>query len=166
MTLLSPPGFFSDTASLVVTSVLLLSWLPGRYFISGKCIQSFNSSWWFLYAVDGPQMSWWELTHFMQCTISPEKFAFMESGEWECSVFGDPHPMTMALSVLVRFFHPFSSVNSKLRSPSKCSTLWTPFLRTSRSSSCPQLRTHFSADPSSFPCLSTSSFSTSTPCQW
>ena len=58
-------------------------------------------SWWFLYAPDGPQMSWWELTHFMQCTIEPGKFAFMADGEWTCSVFGDPHPMTMALSVLV-----------------------------------------------------------------
>jgi len=46
-------------------------------------------------------MSWWELTHFMQCTIEPGKFAFMADGEWTCSVFGDPHPMTMALSVLV-----------------------------------------------------------------
>ena len=61
----------------------------------------FFFSWWFLYAVDGPQMSWWELTHFMQCTVDPEKFDFMDSGEWTCAVFGDPHPMTMALSVLV-----------------------------------------------------------------
>ena len=54
-----------------------------------------------MYAPDGPEMSYWELTHFMQCTVDPEKFAFMADGEWDCSVFGDPHPMTMALSVLV-----------------------------------------------------------------
>ena len=71
-------------------------------------------SWWFLYAFDGPQMSWWELTHYMQCTISPEKFDFMESGEWECSVFGDPHPMTMALSVLVSFGTDFFCLKSHL----------------------------------------------------
>ena len=37
----------------------------------------------------------------MQCTVDPSKFEFMESGDWTCAVFGDPHPMTMALSVLV-----------------------------------------------------------------
>jgi len=83
---------------------LISPWLLFRYCVIGGYVgiaTVMASSWWFLYAVDGPQMSWWELTHFMQCTISPEKFEFMESGEWECSVFGDPHPMTMALSVLV-----------------------------------------------------------------
>ena len=54
-----------------------------------------------MYAPDGPEMTYWELTHFMQCTVDPEKFAFMADGDWDCSVFGDPHPMTMALSVLV-----------------------------------------------------------------
>jgi len=47
-------------------------------------------------------MTYWELTHFMQCTVDPSKFAFLENGgDWTCAVFGDPHPMTMALSVLV-----------------------------------------------------------------
>ena len=69
--------------------------------VKGLFIDSLLLRWWFLYANDGPQMTYWELTHFMQCTVDPEKFAFMESGDWDCSVFGDPHPMTMALSVLV-----------------------------------------------------------------
>ena len=37
----------------------------------------------------------------MQCTVEPEKFPFMQGNDWSCATFGDPHPMTMALSVLV-----------------------------------------------------------------
>merc|ERR1712242_598878 len=83
---------------------LISPWLLFRYCVIGGYVgvaTVMASSWWFLYAADGPQMSWWELTHFMQCTVDPEKFDFMDSGEWTCAVFGDPHPMTMALSVLV-----------------------------------------------------------------
>merc|ERR1712142_199448 len=83
---------------------LITGWLFFRYCVIGGYVgvaTVMASSWWFLYAPDGPEMSYWELTHFMQCTVDPTKFAFMESGDWDCSVFGDPHPMTMALSVLV-----------------------------------------------------------------
>ena len=72
-----------------------------HYFVLKSTKSNKIFSWWFLYAADGPQMSWWELTHFMQYTVDPEKFDFMDSGDWTCAVFGDPHPMTMALSVLV-----------------------------------------------------------------
>merc|ERR1719370_1993652 len=86
------------------TDALISPWLLFRYCVIGGYVgvaTVMASSWWFLYAPDGPEMSYWELTHFMQCTVDPDKFAFMESGDWDCSVFGDPHPMTMALSVLV-----------------------------------------------------------------
>lgn len=57
-------------------------------------------------------MTWWELTHFMQCTIQPEMFPFL-SEEFTCKVFADPHPMTMALSVLVtiEMLNAFNSVS-------------------------------------------------------
>merc|ERR1711931_469248 len=86
------------------SDALISPWLLFRYCVIGGYVgvaTVMASSWWFLYAPDGPEMSYWELTHFMQCTVDPDKFAFMESGDWDCSVFGDPHPMTMALSVLV-----------------------------------------------------------------
>jgi len=86
------------------SDALISPWLLFRYCVIGGYVgvaTVMASSWWFLYAPDGPEMTYWELTHFMQCTVDPEKFAFMADGDWDCSVFGDPHPMTMALSVLV-----------------------------------------------------------------
>jgi Ca2+ transporting ATPase len=49
-----------------------------------------------MYATNGPQVSYWQLTHFMQCTAENEAFDGVD-----CDIFGDAHPMTMALSVLV-----------------------------------------------------------------
>jgi Ca2+ transporting ATPase len=82
---------------------LISPWLLFRYCVVGGYVgiaTVMASSWWFLYAPEGPQMSWWELTHYMQCTTDPDKFDILSRG-WECSIFGDPHPMTLALSVLV-----------------------------------------------------------------
>ena len=55
-----------------------------------------SSAWWFLYYEDGPKMSYWQLTHHMQCSTNPQLFEGMM-----CDIFKDLHPMTMALSVLV-----------------------------------------------------------------
>merc|ERR1719289_767206 len=41
-------------------------------------------------------MNYYQLTHYMQCSTQPENFEGLE-----CHIFEDPHPMTMALSVLV-----------------------------------------------------------------
>uniref|UniRef100_H2ZLD9 Sarcoplasmic/endoplasmic reticulum calcium ATPase 2 n=1 Tax=Ciona savignyi TaxID=51511 RepID=H2ZLD9_CIOSA len=54
------------------------------------------SLWWFMYAPNGPQLTWWQITHFMSCSTQPEDFEGIS-----CKIFEDPHPMTMALSVLV-----------------------------------------------------------------
>jgi len=56
----------------------------------------FSAAWWFLYATDGPALSWYQLTHFMQCLGGGPEFEGVD-----CKIFEDPHPMTMALSVLV-----------------------------------------------------------------
>ena len=45
---------------------------------------------------DGPQVSYYQLTHWMRCEIEPENFE-----DLDCSVFMDNHPNAMALSVLV-----------------------------------------------------------------
>lgn len=52
--------------------------------------------WWFLLYEDGPQISYYQLTHWMRCEIEPENFA-----DLDCTVFEDTHPNAMALSVLV-----------------------------------------------------------------
>ncbi|KAM5198007.1 sarcoplasmic/endoplasmic reticulum calcium ATPase 1 isoform 1-T1 [Hipposideros larvatus] len=54
------------------------------------------AAWWFLYAEDGPHVSYNQLTHFMQCTEDNPDFEGVE-----CEIFEAPEPMTMALSVLV-----------------------------------------------------------------
>lgn len=54
------------------------------------------SVWWFMLSPDGPQMSYWQISHHLKCLTSPNDFRGVE-----CAVFHDPHSMTMALSVLV-----------------------------------------------------------------
>ena len=55
-----------------------------------------SSAWWFMFYEGGPQMSFYQLSHHLQCSSTSEHFAGMP-----CSAFKDLHPMTMALSVLV-----------------------------------------------------------------
>jgi len=55
-----------------------------------------SSTWWTMDATNGPKLSYWHLKHHFKCRGGGK--------EWEdidCDVFDDPHPMTMALSVLV-----------------------------------------------------------------
>jgi Ca2+ transporting ATPase len=54
------------------------------------------STWWYMYSESGPQMSYWQVSHHLACYTQPEHFKGIE-----CSIFNDPQPMTMALSVLV-----------------------------------------------------------------
>merc|ERR1719505_556993 len=78
---------------------LISGWLFFRYLIIGVYVGMAtvaSSGWWFMYYENGPQMTFYQLTHHMQCTTTPDAFAGMD-----CSIFQDPHPMTMALSVLV-----------------------------------------------------------------
>ncbi|GFT14275.1 hypothetical protein NPIL_195961 [Nephila pilipes] len=78
---------------------LITGWLFFRYMAIGGYVGMATvgaAAWWFMIAPEGPHLSYWQLTHHLTCFTEPEKF----SGH-ECSVFKDPHPMTMALSVLV-----------------------------------------------------------------
>jgi len=78
---------------------LISPWLMLRYCVVGAYVGIATvaaASWWFLYAQNGPTLSWWQLTHYMQCSTNPELFEGLS-----CKIFEDPHPMTMALSVLV-----------------------------------------------------------------
>lgn len=54
------------------------------------------ATWWFLFSEAGPQMTYWQLTHHLSCIGGEEEFRGLD-----CKIFHDPHPMTMALSVLV-----------------------------------------------------------------
>ncbi|XP_022526303.1 sarcoplasmic/endoplasmic reticulum calcium ATPase 2 [Astyanax mexicanus] len=78
---------------------LISGWLFFRYLAIGCYVGAATvgaAAWWFTVADDGPQITLYQLSHFLQC--SPDNPDFQDL---ECHVFESPYPMTMALSVLV-----------------------------------------------------------------
>ncbi|XP_067087627.1 sarcoplasmic/endoplasmic reticulum calcium ATPase 2-like [Osmerus mordax] len=78
---------------------LISGWLFFRYLAIGCYVGAGTvgaAAWWFVAAEDGPMISLYQLSHFLQC--SPDNPDFQDL---ECQVFESPYPMTMALSVLV-----------------------------------------------------------------
>ncbi|XP_055309281.1 calcium-transporting ATPase sarcoplasmic/endoplasmic reticulum type isoform X2 [Sitodiplosis mosellana] len=78
---------------------LISGWLFFRYMAIGGYVGAATvgaASWWFLFSENGPQMTYWQLTHHLSCIGGGDEFRGMD-----CKIFSDPHPMTMALSVLV-----------------------------------------------------------------
>jgi len=78
---------------------LISKWLFFRYMAVGAYVGAATvgaSLWWFLLYDDGPQLNFYQVSHWMRCEIEPENFA-----DLDCAVFTDNHPNAMALSVLV-----------------------------------------------------------------
>ncbi|XP_067992768.1 LOW QUALITY PROTEIN: sarcoplasmic/endoplasmic reticulum calcium ATPase 1-like, partial [Melanerpes formicivorus] len=78
---------------------LISGWLFFRYLAIGGYVGAATvgaAAWWFLFAEDGPSVTYHQLTHFMQCSEHNAEFEGLD-----CEVFESPVPMTMALSVLV-----------------------------------------------------------------
>lgn len=78
---------------------LISGWLFFRYLAIGVYVGAAtvaSSAWWFMYYEGGPKMSYYQLTHHLQCSTNKEAFIGLS-----CDIFKDLHPMTMALSVLV-----------------------------------------------------------------
>ncbi|XP_076343802.1 calcium-transporting ATPase sarcoplasmic/endoplasmic reticulum type-like isoform X2 [Tachypleus tridentatus] len=78
---------------------LISGWLFFRYMAIGIYVGAATvgaAAWWFMVAEGGPHMSYYQLTHHLACPNDPNSFK-----GFDCNVFNDPHPMTMALSVLV-----------------------------------------------------------------
>ena len=78
---------------------LITPWLFFRYMAIGIYVGMATvggAAYWFLYDHTGPQMNWYQLSHFLQCSSEPEKFKGIS-----CDIFQAPEPMTMALSILV-----------------------------------------------------------------
>ncbi|CAF1123603.1 unnamed protein product [Adineta steineri] len=78
---------------------LITPWLFFRYMAIGIYVGAGTvgaSCWWYVSYHDGPLLSWRQLKNHFKCRAGGK--------DWEdidCDVFEDPHPMTMALSVLV-----------------------------------------------------------------
>merc|ERR1739844_108798 len=78
---------------------LITAWLFFRYMAIGIYVGIATvggAAYWFLYDPTGPQMSYYQLSNFLQCPAEPEKFKGLS-----CEIFQAPEPMTMALSILV-----------------------------------------------------------------
>uniref|UniRef100_A0A8C4SI82 Calcium-transporting ATPase n=1 Tax=Erpetoichthys calabaricus TaxID=27687 RepID=A0A8C4SI82_ERPCA len=78
---------------------LISGWLFFRYLIIGCYVGVATvtaAAWWFMAANDGPKVTYYQLSHYLQCSRTNPEFIGVD-----CSVFESPYPMTMALSVLV-----------------------------------------------------------------
>ncbi|XP_056325030.1 ATPase sarcoplasmic/endoplasmic reticulum Ca2+ transporting 1, like isoform X2 [Danio aesculapii] len=78
---------------------LISGWLFFRYLTIGGYVGAATvaaAAYWFIYDEEGPQVTYYQLSHFMQCHEENEDFTGIE-----CEVFEAAPPMTMALSVLV-----------------------------------------------------------------
>jgi len=78
---------------------LISKWLFFRYMVIGTYVgvaTVAGSLWWFIFYEDGPQVSYYQLTHWMRCDLEPEKF-----GNINCAIFEDNHPNAIALTILV-----------------------------------------------------------------
>ncbi|XP_037115708.1 sarcoplasmic/endoplasmic reticulum calcium ATPase 2 isoform X1 [Syngnathus acus] len=78
---------------------LISGWLFFRYLAIGGYVGAATvgaAAWWFTLSEDGPQVTLYQLSHFLQCTPDNPDFDNLD-----CEVFESPYPMTMALSVLV-----------------------------------------------------------------
>ncbi|CAM4667075.1 hypothetical protein PO909_007939 [Leuciscus waleckii] len=78
---------------------LISGWLFFRYLIIGCYVGAGTvgaAAWWFIAAEDGPRVTLYQLSHFLQCAPDNPEFEGLK-----CDVFESPYPMTMALSVLV-----------------------------------------------------------------
>uniref|UniRef100_A0A183CLN3 Calcium-transporting ATPase sarcoplasmic/endoplasmic reticulum type n=1 Tax=Globodera pallida TaxID=36090 RepID=A0A183CLN3_GLOPA len=97
---LNPPDLdIMDRLPRSASEPFISKWLFFRYMAIGTYVGVATvaaSMWWFLIYEDGPQVSYYQLTHWMRCEIEPKNFAGVN-----CAVFVDNHPNAMALSVLV-----------------------------------------------------------------
>ncbi|GFU91868.1 hypothetical protein TNCV_3192541 [Trichonephila clavipes] len=78
---------------------LISGWLFFRYMAIGGYVGAATvgaACWWFMAAPDGPHLTYYQLTHHLACHQDSKSFVGVD-----CSIFSDPHSMTMALSVLV-----------------------------------------------------------------
>ncbi|VVC31303.1 Hypothetical protein CINCED_3A017295 [Cinara cedri] len=105
---------------------LISGWLFFRYMAIGGYVGAATvgaAAWWFMYCEDGPQISYYQLTHHLSCISGGNEFRGLD-----CAVFHDPHPMTMALSVLVtiEMLNAMNSLseNQSLISMPPWSNLW------------------------------------------
>ncbi|KAK7933252.1 hypothetical protein WMY93_004148 [Mugilogobius chulae] len=73
---------------------LISGWLFFRYLAIGGYVGAATvgaAAWWFIISDDGPQITLYQLSHFLQCDSDSAEFEGLD-----CHVFESPYPMTMA----------------------------------------------------------------------
>lgn len=90
---------------------LISRWLFFRYMAVGGYVglaTVSGAAWWLMQYEEGPQASFYQMTHHLKCYSDKESFKGME-----CNVFDGPKPKTMALSVLVviEVLNAFNSIS-------------------------------------------------------
>lgn len=82
----NPPDLdIMDRAPRSARESLISKWLFFRYMAIGTYVGIATvgaSMWWFLLYEEGPQINYYQLTHWMRCEIEPENFA-----DLDCAVF-------------------------------------------------------------------------------
>ena len=72
---------------------LITQWLFFRYMMVGIYVGIATvggATYWFLYDTTGPQMSWYQLSNFLQCPAEPEKFKGLSCDIFQVKNFKDP----------------------------------------------------------------------------
>ena len=89
-------------------------WMFFRYVAVGLYVGIGTVSgfiWWFLYAANGPHITWQQLTDFHSCDTGGANFVELKARGYTCDVFHDPRPSTMSLSILV-MIEMFNALNA------------------------------------------------------
>merc|ERR1712165_616289 len=96
----NPPDLdIMDKPPRASDETLITPWLFFRYMAIGVYVGAATvggAAYWFMYDPTGPQMSFYQLSHHMECYPNPEQFKVIS-----CEIFRAPEAMTMALSILV-----------------------------------------------------------------
>merc|ERR1719355_305195 len=96
----NPPDLdIMDKPPRASDETLITPWLFFRYMAIGIYVGIATvggAAYWFIYDPTGPQMSYYQLSHFLTCPAEPQNFKGIS-----CDLFQSPEPMTMALSILV-----------------------------------------------------------------
>jgi len=91
------------------TEAIINRWTFFRYVVIGTYVGLATvggSVWWFMFSQDGPGLSWQQLTNFHSCSAESPLFSGVD-----CSVFDNPLPSTVALSILVTI-EMFNALNA------------------------------------------------------
>lgn len=81
------------------TESIINGWMFFRYMAVGIYVGIGTVGgfiWWYLYGANGPHITWAQLTNFHSCSADNPLYKGID-----CSIFSDPRPSTMSLSILV-----------------------------------------------------------------